>query len=49
MYSYRGLSKEEYEDDYNEKIIHCNIHNVSGIDGCIACEQEEEVEEEDDN
>ena len=31
MYSYRGLSKEEYEDDYNEKIIYCNIHNVSGI------------------
>ena len=49
MYSYRGLSKKEYEDDYNEKIIYCNIHNVSGIDGCIACEQEEEVEEEDDN
>jgi hypothetical protein len=45
-YSYRGISKDEYEDDYNEKIIYCKVHKLSGIDGCIACEEEEIIEEE---
>ena len=44
-FSYRGISKDEYEDDYNEKIIYCKVHKLSGIDGCIACE-EEMIEEE---
>ena len=33
MYNYRDLSKEENEDVYNEKIIYCKIHHISGIDG----------------
>ena len=41
-FSYRGISKDEYEDDYNEKIIYCNVHHISGIDGCPAWEEEEE-------
>ena len=45
-FSYRGISKDEYEDDYNEKIIYCKVHKLSGIGGCIACEEEEMIEEE---
>ena len=47
-FSYRDISKEEYEDVYNEKIVYCKIHHISGIDGCIACEQEENEEESND-
>ena len=46
-FSYRGISKDEYEDDYNEKIIYCRVHKLSAIDGCPACEEQDEEEQND--
>ena len=36
------MTKEDYEDKYGERVIYCRVHHVTGIDGCIACEQEEQ-------
>ena len=35
------MDKYEYEERYGEKVIYCNRHHMSGIDGCIACDEEE--------
>jgi hypothetical protein len=35
------MDKYEYEQTYGERVIHCPIHNISGIDGCVACDDEE--------
>ena len=35
------MDKYEYEERYGEKVIYCNRHNMSGIDGCVACDEEE--------
>jgi Zn ribbon nucleic-acid-binding protein len=37
------MDKYEYEQIYGERVIHCPIHNISGIDGCVACDDEERV------
>jgi len=35
------MDKYEYEQTFGERVIYCPIHNISGIDGCVACEEEE--------
>jgi len=35
------MDKYDYEERYGEKVIYCKRHHLSGIDGCIACDQEE--------
>ena len=40
------MDKEAYEERYGEKVIYCRVHQLSGIDSCIACEEEERGEEE---
>jgi|TARA_R110000824_G_scaffold120758_2_gene276407 hypothetical protein len=42
MEDYLSMTKEEYEDTYGEQVIYCRVHHITGIDGCIACEQEEQ-------
>jgi len=39
------MDKYEYEERYGEKVIYCTRHHMSGIDGCIACDQEENSED----
>ena len=39
------MDRQEYEERYGEKVIYCTRHGMSGIDGCIACDQEEREEE----
>ena len=55
MYKYYGMSRDEYEEYYGERVITCREHNITSIDGCPACDEvdqeiedsiEEEVEEE---
>tara|TARA_R110002020_G_scaffold115318_2_gene265176 strand:+ start:1378 stop:1539 length:162 start_codon:yes stop_codon:yes gene_type:complete len=36
------IDKEDYEETYGERVIYCRVHHITGIDGCIACEQEEQ-------
>ena len=36
------MDKYEYEQTFAEKVIHCPIHNISGIDGCVACDEEQQ-------
>ena len=38
------MDKQEYEERYGEKVIYCRTHNMSGIDSCVACDEEEEEE-----
>lgn len=38
------MDKQDYEERYGEKVIYCTRHGISGIDGCIACDQEENAE-----
>jgi len=38
------MDKYDYEERYGEKVIYCNRHRMSGIDGCIACDEEEQQE-----
>ena len=40
------MDKYEYEERYGEKVIYCNRHNMSGIDGCVACDEEEREDRE---
>ena len=35
------MDKQEYEERYGEKVIYCKIHNMSGIDGCVVCDDED--------
>jgi len=35
------MDKYEYEQTFGERVIYCPIHKISGIDGCIACDEEE--------
>ena len=35
------MDKYEYEQTFGERVIYCSIHNYNGIDGCIACDDEE--------
>ena len=36
------MDKYEYEQTYGERIIHCPIHNIYGVDGCVACDEEQQ-------
>tara|TARA_R110000824_G_scaffold273663_2_gene462191 strand:+ start:1426 stop:1575 length:150 start_codon:yes stop_codon:yes gene_type:complete len=47
MSSNYGMSKEDYEDYYGEKVVLCRTHNITAIDSCPACEEEEWSEEDD--
>lgn len=40
------IDKEDYEDTYGERVVYCRVHHITGIDGCIACEQEEQEDGE---
>jgi len=33
--------RQEYEERYGERVIYCTRHKMSGVDGCIVCEDEE--------
>lgn len=35
------MDKREYEERYGEKVIWCCRHSMSGIEGCVACDDEE--------
>ena len=35
------MDKYEYEQTFGERVIYCPIHSIHGIDGCIACDDEE--------
>jgi len=35
------MDKYEYEQTFGERVIYCPIHSIHGIDGCIACDEEE--------
>jgi len=35
------MDKYDYEERYGEKVIYCRVHNLSGIDGCVACDDED--------
>ena len=35
------MDKYEYEQTFGERVIYCPIHNIHGIDGCVACDDEE--------
>jgi len=37
-----SIGREEYEERYGERVIYCTRHKMSGIDGCIACDEERE-------
>ena len=39
------MDKYEYEERYGEKVIYCTRHHMSGIDSCVACEEEREDKE----
>ena len=39
-----SMDKQDYEEMYGEKVIYCSVHNASGIDGCVACEEEERMD-----
>ena len=39
------LTKEEYEERYNERVTYCRVHHSTGIDGCISCDEEREYYE----
>ena len=46
------LTKEAYEEHYNERVMYCRVHHSTGIDGCSSCDEEREdynVDEEESN
>lgn len=42
------LDRAEYEERYGETVIYCRVHKRTDIDYCVACEEEEKLEEMED-
>ena len=40
------MDKYEYAERYGEQVVYCTRHKISGIDGCVACDEEEPEEKE---